>query len=140
MAKMKAKRTDSKELVPCLVGITISMITAIILTAIMTIFINNEYIDIKLYRLIAAITHFVSVFMGVYLTLLLLKPPYYVAIIISSVVYVFALCTSLLFFEGLSVNAAIALIPYGIGSILAVLLDKKGRSRHSKRHCRTRSR
>lgn len=140
MAKTKSIRADLKELVPGLIGIVISILTTIALTVIFAIFITNEYIDIKLCRPIATVIHFIAVFWGLYISLLIFKIPYHIVIITTGALYLLLLCNSLLFFDGISVYAVIETIPSAAGTILAILLDKKRRMRRNKRHLKIRSR
>ncbi len=140
MAKAKSSKSDTKAYMPCLIGIAVSLILALVLTAITTIFITNAYIDIKQSVALAIIIQFISVMIGSYIAIVMSHRRYYMGLIVAGADYIALFCAAILFFDGIQGSAFITLFACILAVIVAIFLNKSKKSVRNKRNYRTRSR
>ncbi len=122
-----------------MIGAGIGMATSILLSAVLAIFINNQYLQIKSAAYFPIVVQFVSVFIGAYIAGRGAGENAIATCTVTSlVIFVVQICLGVLLFDGISGNLLWGVLGCVGGMIAAILVCKRPKKSHSRGRKRAR--
>ncbi len=128
--------SDYKKII---IGVGIGMAVSISLSAILAIFINNQYLQIESAAYFPIVVQFLSVFIGAYIAGRGAGEGAVATCgVTSGVMLVVQMCLGVLFFDGISGNLLWGILGCIGGMIAAILVCKRPKKSHSRGRKRSR--
>ena len=122
-----------------MIGAGIGMAASILLSAVLAIFINNQYLQIKSTAYFPIVVQFMSVFIGAYIAGRGVGENVIATCSVTSlVIFVVQICLGVLLFDGISGNFLWGVLGCVGGMIAAILVCKRPKKSHSRGRKRAR--